>query len=73
MDKSIYRWIYPQIGNYKGKIYKNYIVMINQKYMFCSQNLKNCEEFVIRFAKKNNIPESKILKNGKHPRITKNC
>jgi len=64
-----YRWIYKTIVNSNGKRYTNYVVYIKDEYKYSSRVLANCESYVLNYARKHEIEEKKILKNGKHPRI----
>jgi len=64
-----YRWIYETIVNSNGKSYTNYVVYIKDEYKYSSRVLANCESYVLNYARKHEIEEKKILKNGKHPRI----
>ena len=55
MEKQL-KWIYPtKVKNKYGNVYEYFFVRRNRKYLYCSQNLKDAEDFVIRFAEKNNI------------------
>ena len=66
-----YRWIYSTIVNANGKSYTNYVVRIKDKYKYSSKVLENCVSYVLHYAQKNEIEESKILRTprNKHPRI----
>ena len=66
MEQDInYRWIRKQCTKAKGIEYVFYTVSIKDRYRYSSKNLKNCIEYVKNFAKQNNIPEDRILRNGK--------
>jgi len=67
-----YRWIYRDIRSYKNSTYIRYVVQIKRKHMYSSTVLNHCVDFIFNYAKKNNICQSKILKNA-NTRITKNC
>jgi hypothetical protein len=64
-----YRWIRKIVQTYKGSTYVNYIVSINDKYLYSSSVLEYCEEYVLKYAQKHGIKEEDILRNGKHKRI----
>lgn len=64
-----YRWIHKIKQTYKGKTYVNYIVSINDKYLYSSSVLEYCEDYVLRYAQKHEINYCDILRNGKHKRI----
>jgi len=50
--KFIYKKV---IKKPNGSEYTYYYFTKNQKHFYCSRKLKNVEDFVIRFAEKNNI------------------
>jgi len=60
-----YRWITKQCTKANGKEYVFYRVKIKDIYRYSSNNLEYCIEYVKNFAKHNNIPEDKLIKNGK--------
>ena len=64
-----YRWIRKIVQTYKGSTYVNYIVSINNKYLYTSSVLEYCEEYVLKYAQKHGIKEEDILRTGKHKRI----
>jgi hypothetical protein len=64
-----YRWIRKIVQTYKGSTYVNYIVSINDKYLYTSSVLEYCEEYVLKYAQKHGIKEEDILRTGKHKRI----
>jgi hypothetical protein len=50
------RWIYKTIIKSHDKYeYEYFYVRINGQYKYCTQDLKTAEDFVIRYAEKNNI------------------
>ena len=59
-----YRWIRKQCTKANGKEYFFYAVKIKDIHRYSSNNLEHCIEYVKNFAKKNNIPEDRILRNG---------
>ena len=55
MEKQL-KWIYPtKVKNKYGNIYEYFYVRRNRQYLYSSQRLEDAQDFVIRFAKKNNI------------------
>lgn len=55
MEKQL-KWIYPtKVKNKYGTIYEYFYVRRNRQYLYSSQRLEDAQDFVIRFAKKNNI------------------
>ena len=55
MKKQL-KWIYPtKVKNKYGTIYEYFYVRRNRQYLYSSQRLEDAQDFVIRFAKKNNI------------------
>ena len=67
-----YRWIQKHVTKVNGKDYPHFTIVINGKYRFGSTSIEMCYKYVERFATENNIDHSKLLRNGKHPRIAKN-
>lgn len=56
MNQIKLRWIYPtKVKNKYGDIYEYYYVRRNRQYLYCSQNKKDAEDFVLRYAEKNNL------------------
>lgn len=56
MSTKELRWIYPtKVKNKYGDVYEYFYVRRNRQYLYCTQDLKTAEDFVIRYAKKNNI------------------
>ena len=55
MEKQL-KWIYPtKVKNKYGTIYEYFYVRRNRQYLYSSQRLEDAQDFVIRFAEKNNI------------------
>ena len=55
MEKQL-KWIYPtKVKNKYGTIYEYFYVRRNRQYLYSSQRLEDAQDFVIRFAKKNNL------------------
>jgi hypothetical protein len=63
-----YRWIRKITQTYKGSTYVNYIVSINDKYLYTSSVLEYCKEYVLKYAQKHGINYCDILRTGKHKR-----
>ena len=50
------KWIYPtKVKNKYGYIYNYFYVRRNRQYLYSSQRLEDAQDFVIRYAQKNNI------------------
>ena len=50
------KWIYPtKVKNKYGNIYNYFYVRRNRQYLYSSQRLEDAQDFVIRYAEKNNI------------------
>lgn len=62
-----HRWIFKQTRTYKGKNYDFYKVVIRGKYRFSSKELDNCIQYILWFAKTNNIPEERLAGNTNAP------
>ena len=55
MEKQL-KWIYPTVVKNKyGNVYRYFYVRRNRQYLYSSQRLEDAQDFVIRFAEKNNI------------------
>lgn len=55
MEKQL-KWIYPtKVKNKYGTIYEYFYVRRNRQYLYSSQRLEDAQDFVIRYAEKNNI------------------
>lgn len=51
------RWIYKTKIKSRKYEYDYFYVRINGRYKYCTQNLKNAEEYVIRYGQKNNLQD----------------
>lgn len=55
MEKQL-KWIYPtKVKNKYGNVYEYFYVRRNRQYLYSSQRLEDAQDFVIQFAKKNNL------------------
>ena len=57
IDMTKLRWIYNTKIKSRKYEYDYFYVRINGSYKYCTQNLKDAEEYVIRYGQKNNLQD----------------